>query len=141
MNDNELRFRILFSLYSRKYSTFHNYHFLQNLLGDAKLGGEDVNKVQIFIERMNEEGRVKFKKNESARHYLGDIEITIDGIGSVERLMNNTFDDPSPLTLTPEEEKVFEEIKNESNDAKKANRFCDFILEKKHHFFETDVFG
>lgn len=79
--------------------------------------------------------------NVSAPHYIEDIEITPDGFESVENLMKNTFDDPSPLSITSDEKTLFEEIKNENDNAKKSKRFCDFILKNKHQFFETEVFG
>ena len=142
MNDNELRIRILFSLYSRKHSTFHNYHWLQDLLGNAGLTGEDITRVQVFLERMKNERSISLTKtNVSAPHHIADIAITPDGFESVENLMKNTFDDPSPLSITSDEKTLFEEIKNENDNAKKSKRFCDFILKNKHQFFETEVFG
>ena len=142
MNDNELRFRILFSLYSRKHLIFHKFHWLRELLSDAGLSSEDVTRVQVFLERMKNERSVSLtKKDVSTPHYLEDVEITPDGFESVKNLMKNTFDDPSPLNLTPDEEVTFTEIKNESDNAKKSKKFCDFILEHKHNFFETEVFG
>jgi len=142
LNDNELRFRILSSLYARKHSTFHKYHWLMDLLNDAGLSGEDVTKVQVFLERVQSEGRISLTKNDvTAPHYLEDIEITAKGFKNVENLMKNTFDDPSTLNLTTDEKLIFEKIKNELDNAKKAKEFCNFILENKHHFFETEVFG
>lgn len=142
LNDNEMRFRILSSIYSRKHSTFHRFHWLLDLLNDAGLSGEDLTRVQVFLERVRDEGRLSLTKNNvSAPHYLEDIEISTKGFEDVEKLMENTFDDPSPLNLTDDEKPIFEAIKNESNNAKKAKKFCDFILENKHHFFETEVFG
>lgn len=113
-----------------------------DLLNNAGLSGEDVTRVQVFLERIQSEGRISLTKNDvSAPHYLQDIEISANGFKDVENLMKNTFDDPSPLNLTTDEKLIFEKIKNETDNAKKAKEFCSFILENKHHFFETEVFG
>lgn len=143
MNDNGIRFRVLFTLYARKFSTFRKFHYLQDLLNEAELTNNDVARVQVVIERSNSLGMgklVEYVKKTGARHYLSDIEIGNEGMNRVERLVANTIADPSPLQLTKDEEKKFNEIKNESDNIKRAKDLYNFILENRAQFFEVATF-
>lgn len=140
MNDNEIYFRVLFALYSRKYTRFPKYHHLQDLLGVSGLTTENVNKVQVNIERLNGLGMgklVSYVKKTGPPHYLSDIEIEVEGVNRVEKLIRNTISDPSPLKLTEDEMKSFSVIQKETDSVKQSANFCNFILKNKHHFFET----
>lgn len=143
MNDNGILFRVLFTLYARKYTTFQRFHWLNDLLNQAGLTKEDVTRVQVVIERSNSLGMgivIKYAKKTGAPHYLSDIEIENEGMNRVDRLVANTVSDPSSLSLNKEEETKFNEIKNENDIIKKTENLYNFILENRSQFFEVMTF-
>ncbi len=142
MNDNEVGFRIRIALYVQKYKGIEpRFHYLTDLLTKSGISWNEARQTQIVIEKIGQTPNIiSFKNTGKGHHYLEDIELGTLGIEKVDNLVDNTISDPSPLKLTIEEKEEWNEIVNEGDRVEKVKKFNDFILNKKHHFFETAVF-
>lgn len=127
MDHQEIRFRILYSLYQKHYSPELGHpQSIEQIISDAGLSSISLNEIYGDVVYLEDKG---FIKGQSALGYAYPlwISITSQGIDFVENIVNDVFEDIRKKHRTNVVYKFIKELQNEGEHSNRVKKVVEHV--------------